>query len=488
MKVAEAERSAFYPSSIVEGPNDCHQVPKIAAQPLTSKVVVGFRQFPLTCLPMKKLAFFLPMFFAATLPALGQTELQPTSVVKAAKMLDVHKGAYIENAAIWMEGESIKEVGPAPEILAHAPKSATVIDLGQATVLPGLIDCHTHIMARIPNGQDGYVVNLATKSQAFRALEGAYDARITLEAGYTTIRDVESEGSEYADVALRDAINQGLAVGPRMQVATRAIAAVGQYNPFGVSPDLKDFPTGAQMVSGVEEARRATREQIGHGADLIKVYADWDQPTLTVDEMRVVVEEAHRQKRKVAAHATTAEGIKNAVTAGVDSIEHGHRANRQDLELMKAKGVFLVPTIGGIDAMIARNADEPISPERRKRREAFLEQIRDSIQTAQSLGVKIAAGFDPAGADEHGKNATELDAMVKRGLTSLEVIRAATVNAAELLGWQERVGALESGHYADLIAVEGDPLADITVLQHVKFVMKGGVVVKDEISTPRSSR
>jgi imidazolonepropionase-like amidohydrolase len=204
--------------------------------------------------------------------------------------------------------------------------------------------------------------------------------------------------------------------------------------------------------------------------------------------MRVIVEEAHRQRRKVAAHATTAEGIKNAVTAGVDSIEHGHRANREDLELMKAKGVFLVPTVGGIDAMMARNANEPISPERRKRRAAFLEGIRDSIQTARSLGVKIAAGFDPAAADEHGKNATELEAMVKRGLTSLEVIQAATVNAAELLGWQERVGALESGHYADLIAVEGDPLADITVLQHVKFVMKGGAVVKDEISTPHCSK
>ncbi len=438
---------------------------------------------------MKKLALFLPIFFAAMMPAFAQTTVQATSlVVTAAKLLDVHKGSYIENAAIWMEGESIKESGPAPEILAHAPKTAKVIDLGPATILPGLIDCHTHIMARIPNGQDGYVLNLATKSQAFRALEGAYDARITLEAGYTTIRDVESEGSEYTDVALRDAINQGLAVGPRMQVATRAIAAVGQYNPFGVSADLKDFPTGAQMVSGVEEARRATREQIGHGADLIKVYADWDLPTLTVDEMRVIVEEAHRQKRKVAAHATTSEGIKNAVVAGVDSIEHGHRANREDLELMKAKGVFLVPTVGGIDAMIARNANEPISPERRKRRDAFLEQIRDSIQTAQSLGVKIAAGFDPAGADEHGKNATELEAMVKRGLTSLEVIRAATVNAAELLGWQEHVGALESGHYADLIAVEGDPLADITVLQHVKFVMKGGAVVKDELSRPRFSK
>ena len=198
-------------------------------------------------------------------------------------------------------------------------------------------------MARVPDGPDGYMMNLATKSEAFRALEGAYNARITLQAGYTTIRDVESEGSGYSDVALRDAINQGLAEGLRMQVATRAIAAVGRYNPFGVSPDLPNFPTGAQMVSGVDEARSTAREQIGHGADLIKVYADWRNPTLTAEEIHLIVEEAHKQGLKVAAPASTPEGIKNAVTAGVDSIEHGHSANHENLEVMKARGIFLVP-------------------------------------------------------------------------------------------------------------------------------------------------
>src|SRR5271157_1002771 len=370
-------------------------------------------------------------------------------VVKAGKLLDVRKGNYVENAAVWVEGERIKEVGSASEIQAHALKNAKVIDLGRATVLPGLIDCHTHIIARI-----------------------------TLQAGYTTIRDVESEGSEYGDVALRDAINQGLAEGPRMQVATRAIAAVGQYFPFGVSPDLTDFPTGAQMVSGVEEARRAAREQIGHGADLIKVYADWENPTLTVEEIAVIVEEAHKQKRKVAAHATTPEGIKNAVMAGVDSIEHGHGADRADLELMKSKGTFLVPTVGVIDLDVEKHKNDPATPEQRKQLEAFLQGIQQEVQMAKSLGVKIAAGFDPASPDVHGKNATELAAMTKRGLTPLEAIQAATVNAAELMGWQEKVGAVEPGHYADLIAVDGDPLADVTVLQKVKFVMKGGVVVK----------
>jgi imidazolonepropionase-like amidohydrolase len=426
------------------------------------------------------IAFFVAIQFTL---ARAQSPAPASVVVKAAKLLDVRKGTYLENAALWIEGDRIKEVGPAPQIQAHAPANANMIDLGAATVLPGLIDCHTHIMARFDDSPNDYIVGLAMKSQAFRALEGAYDARITLEAGYTTIRDVESEGSEYADVALRDAVNQGLAVGPRMQVATRAIAAVGQYNPFGVSPDLKDFPTGAQMVSGVEEARRAVREQIGHGADLIKVYADWTNPTLTLDEMRVIVEEAHKQKKKVAAHATTPEGIKNAVLAGVDSIEHGHQANREDLELIKAKGVFLVPTVGVIDAWIATRPDQPTTPERRKRMESFLQGIQDEVQTAKSLGVKIAAGYDASSAARQGKNAEELLALTKRGLTPLEAIRASTINAAELLSWTDDIGALEAGHYADVIAVDVDPLSDITQLQHVKFVMKGGAVIKNEVSS-----
>jgi imidazolonepropionase-like amidohydrolase len=242
--------------------------------------------------------------------AQSKPEAKPAIVtlLKAARVLDVRAGHYIKDAAILIEGDRIKEVGLAIDIEARTPKDTVVIDLGGATVVPGLVDCHTHLMARIPDTPNGYELNLLTKSQAFRALEGAADARATLEAGFTTVRDVENEGSGYADVALRDAINQGLVAGPRLQVATRAIAAVGQYNPFGVSPDLPDFPTGAQMVSGVEDARRAVREQIGHGADLIKLYADWQHPTLTVEEMSVVVEEAHKLGRKVAAHATTAEG------------------------------------------------------------------------------------------------------------------------------------------------------------------------------------
>jgi imidazolonepropionase-like amidohydrolase len=307
---------------------------------------------------------FAAFFFFASTPraqnAPNTAPAQRTTLLKARRILDVRAGHYLENAAILIQGEHIKEVGLAAELSSHAPKDAQVIDLGAATLLPGLIDCHTHLLARIPGGDDGYILNLATKSIAFRALEGAANARITLEAGYTSVRDVENEGSGYADVALRDAINEGLVPGPRMEVATRAIAAVGQYNPFGVSPDLTDFPTGAQMISGVEEARRAVREQIGHGADLIKVYADWEFPTLTVEELHVIVEEAHKLHRRVAAHATT---------------------------------------------------------------------------------------------------------------------------AAEVLGWEDRLGALEPGKFADVIAVQGDPLADISGLQHVSFVMKAGSVVRNS-ATP----
>ena len=399
-------------------------------------------------------------------------------VIRVGRMLDVRSGTYVNDAAIVVDGDRITVVGSAADVMKTVPDGAKVVDLGDATALPGLIDCHTHIMARVPDQEQGYGINLLTKSQAFRALEGAANARATLEAGFTTVRDVENEGSVYADVALRDAINQGLVEGPRMRVATRGIAAVGEYFPFGISPDLAGFPTGAQMISGVEEARRAVREQIGHGADLIKVYADWQNPTLTIAEMQVIVEEAHKAKRKVAAHATTSEGIRNAIAAGVDSIEHGHRADRGALDMMKANGVYLVPTLSVVDAMVAKAPNDWTSA----RSKAFLESMGRSVAMAKEIGVKIADGSDPASADRHGKNAEELAAMTRRGLSTLEAIRAATLSAADLIGWPDDVGAIEKGRFGDVIAVQGDPIADITVLQNVKFVMKGGRVIKNELA------
>lgn len=344
-------------------------------------------------------------------------------------------------------------------------------------MLPGLIHCHTHLLARIPDTPEGYALNLLTKSQAFRALEGAFDARVTLHAGYTTVRDVENEGSGYADVALRDAINQGLVEGPRMQVATRGIAALGRYFPFRISSDLENFPTGAEMISGPEEARRAVREQLGHGADLIKVYADWGRPTLALEELRMVVEEAHKAGRRVAAHADSSEGSRNALTAGVDSIEHGHESDRQAIEMMKQKGAFYVPTVGVLAASYQSETDSDAKKWLRKR----MDSSRNAVLMARELGVKIAAGYDAGSAAEQGHNARELLTLNSYGLSPLEVIRAATASAAELLGWEDRVGSVEPGKFADLIAVGGDPLTDIGELDRIEFVMKGGAVVKDDV-------
>ena len=423
---------------------------------------------------------------AATATASAESAAAPTPriVVVASRLLDVRTGHYLNDAAIYIEGERIRAVGPAQAVLTSVKAdAASVIDLRGATVLPGLIDCHTHLMARIPDGDGGYGLNLLTKSEAYRALEGAADARKTLRAGFTTVRDVENEGSGYADVALRDAINAGLVEGPRMLVATRGIAAVGQYQPFGIRPDLAAFPTGAQMISGVDEARRAVREQIGHGADVIKIYADWVYPTLTVDEMRVIVEEAHKAGRKVAAHATTAEGIRNAAIAGVDSVEHGHGADKAALQLMKSKGTYLVPTLSVIDTSMEKHfGTSPYSA----RALAFLDSLKQTMAMAREMGVKIADGSDPSDSDGHGRNAQELEAMTKRGLTPLEAIRSATVSAADLIGWPDKVGAIEAGYYADIVAVQGDVTTDITTLQRIVFVMKGGEVIVNNIAAPNA--
>jgi imidazolonepropionase-like amidohydrolase len=397
-----------------------------------------------------------------------------TELILAAHVLDVRTGHYIANGAVLVTGDRIAAVGTATDLRSRVAQ-AHVIDLGSLTLLPGLIDAHTHVMARVPESSDGYIVNLATKSQAFRALEGAADARLILRSGFTAIRDVESEGADCGDAALRDAVAQGLVEGPRMKVATRGIAQVGQYFPFGVAADLAGFRTGAQMVSGVEEVRRAAREQIGCGADQLKIYVDWRHPTFSVEEIRAAVDEAHKAGIKIAAHATLQQGISNAVTAGVDSIEHGWNADVATLKLMRSKGIFWVPTLTPADrATQSWLAD----PQQREKGLARQQTMRTTVANARQLGVKIALGFDASGASEQGHSAEELKTMVKYGFTPLEAIQAATLGGAELYG--DKIGAIEPGNYADLIAVEGDPLADMSTLSRVTFVMKGGEVVKDD--------
>jgi imidazolonepropionase-like amidohydrolase len=397
-----------------------------------------------------------------------------TKLIIAARVLDVRTGRYLSNGAVLVTGDHFVAIGSAADLRKRATQ-AQIIDLGSKTLLPGLIDAHTHVMARIPENDDGYIVNLATKSQAYRALEGAADARTILRSGFTTIRDVESEGAGCGDAALRDAVAQGLVEGPRMKVATRGIAQVGQYFPFGIASDLGGFRTGAQMVSGIEEVRRAAREQIACGADLIKIYVDWRHPTFTVDEIRAAVDEAHKAGIKIAAHATLQQGISNAVIAGVDSIEHGSHADAATLKQMKAKGIFWVPTLAAQDRGIEASLGDP---QRKERMLALREAMRSAVANARQFGVKVALGFDAAEAAQQGHSADELTTMVKYGFTPLEAIQAATLGGAELYG--ERIGAIVPGNYADLIAVEGDPLADLSTLTRVSFVMKGGEVVKHD--------
>lgn len=421
-----------------------------------------------------------------SITCLGQTASEMASTVNAvrgARMLDVNTGNYVPNAVILIQDGKITEAGSNIAI----PAGAHVTDLGSATILPGLIDAHTHLMARVGAGgnqNNNYILQLAKESEAYRALEGAVDARLTLQAGFTTVRDVESEGSGYADVALRTAIDRGLIEGPRMQVSTRAIAATGGYFPLRLSPDLNAFPRGAQMITGSDEARRAVREQIYYGADLIKVYADfldvgspntdtYMHETLTRDEIRTIVEEAHKGGHHVAAHATTREGARNAVEAGVDSIEHGTRVDKETLELMEKKGVFLVPTSAAI------LGDYESAPQaQRAEMDETVQSLRDEILNARLAHVNIVSGFDASNDNTQGRNSLELITLVKLGLTPLEAIRAATTTAARLMGWSDRVGSLDKGKFADLIALDGDPLTDISALQHVSFVMKGGVPVE----------
>lgn len=402
--------------------------------------------------------------------------------VKSARMLDVARKTEIRNAVVLIEGDRIKQVGAALPI----PKGFELIDLGGRTLLPGLIDCHTHLTFQSGN----YYEDLFRRSPIDRAIVAHVYAERTLRAGFTSVRDLYA--GELIDVALKRAIEENRIAGPRMQVATLGVGATGGHVDLsGFSPYLK-FGELTGVADGVAEIRKLIRFEIKNGADLIKLFAtagvlseeeSVGAPQYSEEEMRVVVEEAKMWGKKVAAHAHGAEGIKRAVRAGVVSIEHGSFLDDEGIQLMKQHGTYLVADIYNDDYILSEFRRLGY-PEKTLEKEKLVGLAqRQNFQRAVRAGLKIAFGTD-AGIFPHGDNAKQFAHMVRWGMTPIEAIRAATVHAADLLGWSDRVGSIAPGRFADLIAVDGDPLANITELEHVSFVMKGGVVHKEAASPP----
>jgi imidazolonepropionase-like amidohydrolase len=400
-------------------------------------------------------------------------------IVHAGKLLDVRSGKTLTDQAIVIEGGRITSVGS----FTQAKRSADdrLVDLSNATVLPGLTDAHTHLTG---NPQDvGPQALLISIPRA--TLTGARNARITLEAGFTTVRNVGAEG--YGDVALRDAINAGDVPGPRMLVSGPALGITGGHCDENLLPF--EYHYAAEGVAdGVEGVQHKVREVIKYGADLIKIcatggvlsHADNPQASAyTLEELKAIVTDAHRLGRKVAAHAHGAQGILWASQAGVDSIEHGSYIDDAAIAEMKKNGTYLVPTLYLADWFLDNAERLHVPPELIAKGKEVMPAARKNIAHAFSSGVKVAFGTDAA-VYPHGLNAHEFAVMVKLGLTPLQSIQAATINAADLLGWSDKIGAVESGKWADIIAVDGDPLQDVTTLEHVKFVMKGGEVIKNE--------
>jgi imidazolonepropionase-like amidohydrolase len=405
-------------------------------------------------------------------PGGAGTTAPAVTVLRCGRLLDVKTGSLGSGATIVVRGETIESVGGAD---APAPAGAVVVDLSHLTCLPGLIDAHTHTFLQ----PGDYDVQLLKQSLPRRTLQAAAAAKAMLLAGFTTLRDLETEGAMYGDAALRDAIADGLVPGPRMQVATRAISTTGNYALLDYAPEVT-VPKGVQIADGVDGMRKAVREQIQYGADWIKIYGDYRRfrptgeiedlrVTMTPEEMASVVDEAARRHRPVAAHCYGNEAARQAIRSGVRSVEHGLFLDDETFRMMKEKGVWYCPTLTAY-----RTSYEEQKTDAWKK---VVDAHRESFRRALKLGVRIASGSD-AGDFPHAGAGRELELMVESGMTPIEAIRAATLGGAELLGWQDRVGALGRGLLADVIAVDGDPLADIAAVRKVRFVMKGGQVAR----------
>jgi imidazolonepropionase-like amidohydrolase len=398
-------------------------------------------------------------------------------VVKAAHLIDGVSNTPLDNAVVIVMGDRITAVGSGLAV----PMGAAVVDLGQSTLLPGFIDCHTHV-----TGQPGenFYDDAFRRSSIDDAVIAHVYARRTLDAGFTTIRDLGA--GEYVDVALRNAINRGDIPGPRMQVAGLPLSATGGHGDLnGFSPYLRfDRMTG--IADGIDAIRKLVRTNIKYGADVIKVLAtagvlsEEDSvggPQYSQEELNALVAEAHMWDRRVAAHAHGAEGIKRAIRAGVSSVEHASFIDDEGIALAKERGTYLVMDIYNDDYILAEYGRKGY-PEKIMNKERQVGRVqRENFKKAWSAGAKMAFGTD-AGVYPHGQNGRQFAKMVEWGMTPIQAIRAATGSAADLLGWSDRVGSVQAGHFADLVAVAGNPLQDITTLEHVAFVMKGGVVYK----------
>jgi imidazolonepropionase-like amidohydrolase len=409
----------------------------------------------------------------------SNSSAQPVVVIRCGTLIQPASGQVQHDVLIMIQGERITSV----QEKGAAPAAGNVVDLGDHTCLPGLIDSHTHTLLQGDITAADYDEQLLKQSVAYRAILGTRSVRRALEYGFTTIRDLETEGAGYADVDLKKAINRGIIPGSRMQVATRAMDVTGAYPLLGYAPEVP-VPHGVEIVDGPDNARKVVREQISYGADWIKVYSDRsyfvrpdgvldDIPTFTLDELRAIVDEAHREHHKVASHAIALNGVHNSVEAGVDSVEHGNYIADADLKTMAQKGIYYVPTIY-VGEYVAQGRAAAGA-------KVWVDMIKihaETFRRAVNDGVKIVFGTDVGGFDWGIDPAKEFPLMVKYGMTPIQAIRSATTTAAEMLGMQNDVGAVATGKYADIVAVKGDPLADISLLEKIDFVMKGGEIFK----------